>query len=89
MVFQKITHFLKLFAVNLMNTIKRGSLHEKFLVLAESMSFNRFSQNPTLLATCLKHGSFLETLLFCLKRWLLDETIGRPGLPGLCTLGRM
>ena len=20
---------------------------------------------------------------------LLDETIGRPGLPGLCTLGRM
>ena len=21
--------------------------------------------------------------------WLLDETIGRPGLPGLCTLGRM
>ena len=25
----------------------------------------------------------------CSIGWLLDETIGRPGLPGLCTLGRM
>ena len=25
----------------------------------------------------------------CSVGWLLDETIGRPGLPGLCTLGRM
>ena len=22
-------------------------------------------------------------------QWLIDEAIGRPGLPGLCTLGRI
>ena len=45
MVFHKIPHTLQLFAENLMKTLKHGSLHEKLLVLAKSMSNNDSNNN--------------------------------------------
>ena len=45
MVFHKISHTLQLFAENLMKTLKHGSLHEKLLVLAKSMSNNNNNNN--------------------------------------------
>ena len=47
----QIPHFLQLFPENLMNTPKHTNLHETLLVMAKSVSFDGFSQTPTLYAT--------------------------------------
>ena len=61
---------MQLFAENLMKTLKRGSLHEKLVLLAESTSFDHFSQNPKYFLQL-----FAEKLMKTLKRGSLHEKL--------------
>ena len=50
-VIHKILYFLELFADNMLKTLKHGSLHEKLLVLANSISLDGFFTALVLFAT--------------------------------------